>query len=113
MNQEASPTRPVDNVHQLHTVAGAIMAVIFRETDTPTTSCWANCQAVSVPVLRTRCSMAGASAKRCLDLGRLLRVRRIGPTTRREVFNILDTHDPRTADSLFERAGQPAFDSLH
>ncbi|GMV22406.1 MAG: hypothetical protein AMXMBFR57_23550 [Acidimicrobiia bacterium] len=94
-----------DSWHATELVARDVAVVVRAPVDTPTVSHWAVYLAVSLPVLRARCSRARLSAKACLDLGRIVRLQAVHIATGRPEPEILACRDERTIEALFDRGG--------
>ncbi len=92
----------------LHDLAGWLMVVITAAADTRTIDEWAHQVGTSAPTIFARCAVGGLRAKAILDLGRLLRLALISPSTPSDIVLALRSRDLRTVDALLERAGVSA-----
>jgi hypothetical protein len=82
-----------------------VVAVACADIDVPTLEDWGRLVRLSSRTLCSRCQAAGARPKDSLDLGRLLRVLRVGDPCNWHPEEYLDIIDPRTFARLLSRGG--------
>lgn len=85
--------------------AMVMLRVVTAEGDPKTVKRWANLLGVSRTTLVTWCRATGVPAKSSLDLGRLLRAVALSRGNLRDLLQVLDIAEPRTAERLLRRAG--------
>lgn len=106
-----SPLGPVaPDAHRR--VAELIMLAARADQDIRSIGVWARAAGQSRQMLQVRCSRIGATAKRALDLGRLLRVCLQDAESRRLEWQ-LGNSDVRTIDRLLLRTGLSVHDVEH